>query len=86
MPFGLDRGPAAVGHVGTADQRSFAAIGDTTNLAARLQAEARPGEALVAGSTAAAGSERPRLEPRGRLTVRGRTEAVEVFALTGRAP
>jgi len=75
-----------VGHVGTADQRSFAAIGDTTNLAARLQTEARPGEALVAGTTAAAGSEGAGLEPRGRLTVRGRTESVEVFALTDREP
>ena len=71
---------------GTADQRSFAAIGDTTNLAARLQAEARPGEALVAAPPRRAGSEGRGLEPRGRLTVRGRTEAVEVFALTGRAP
>jgi len=83
---GVATGPAAVGHVGTADQRSFAAIGDTTNLAARLQTEARPGEALVAGTTAAAGSEGAGLEPRGRLTVRGRTESVEVFALTDREP
>jgi class 3 adenylate cyclase len=82
---GVATGPAAVGHVGTEDQRSFAAIGDTTNLAARLQAEARPGEALVAGSTAA-GAEQAGLEPRGRLTVRGRNEEVEVFALRENGP
>ena len=46
---GLATGPAAVGHVGTPEQRSFAAIGDTTNLAARLQAQAEPGEVVVAG-------------------------------------
>ena len=49
---GLATGKAAVGHVGTTEQRSFAAIGDTTNLAARLQALARPGQAVLAGSTA----------------------------------
>ena len=82
---GVATGAAAVGHVGTADQRSFAAIGDTTNLAARLQAEAHPGEALVAGSTAAADTEQSGLEHRGQITVRGRTEAVDVFALSGGA-
>jgi class 3 adenylate cyclase len=78
---GIATGPAAVGHVGTVDQRSFAAIGDTTNLAARLQAEARPGQALVAGSTASRRPDKTGLEPRGRLAVRGRDETVEVFAL-----
>ncbi len=78
---GVATGPAAVGHVGTADQRSFAAIGDTTNVAARLQAEARPGEALIAGSTATRRVDRAPLEPRGRLAVRGRDEPLDVFAL-----
>ena len=45
---GLATGPAAVGHVGTREQRSFAAIGDTTNLAARLQAQAQPGQVVLA--------------------------------------
>jgi class 3 adenylate cyclase len=78
---GLATGPAAVGHVGTEDQRSFAAIGDTTNLAARLQSEARPGEALVAGSTASRSSNPGSLTARGRIAVRGRSEEVDVFAL-----
>ena len=79
--MGLATGPAAVGHVGTEDQRSFAAIGDTTNLAARLQSEARPGEALVAGSTASRASRPETLTARGRIAVKGRSEEVDVFAL-----
>ncbi|HET9244058.1 MAG TPA: adenylate/guanylate cyclase domain-containing protein [Gaiella sp.] len=78
---GVATGPAAVGHVGTADQRSFAAIGDTTNLAARLQAAARPGEALVAESTAGRRRDPGGLEPRGRFEVRGRDQPVEVYGL-----
>ena len=77
---GLATGTAAVGHVGTAEQRSFAAIGDTTNLAARLQGLARPGQAVIAGSTAAR-LDGVRLAPLGTVEVRGRTEPVEIFAL-----
>jgi adenylate cyclase len=86
---GLATGPAAVGHVGTREQRSFAAIGDTTNLAARLQARARPGQLLAAGSTAAL-LQGVMFEPLGTLQVKGRSEAVEVFGLgdvrSGRGP
>jgi adenylate cyclase len=77
---GLATGPAAVGHVGTREQRSFTAIGDTTNLAARLQTSARPGEVVLAGSTAAR-VEGVELEPLGRVQVKGRSEPVEVFGL-----
>jgi adenylate cyclase len=86
---GLATGPAAVGHVGTREQRSFATIGDTTNLAARLQARARPGQLLLAGSTAAL-LQGVRFESLGTLKVKGRGAAVEVFGLgdvrSGRRP
>ena len=77
---GIATGPAAVGHVGTAEQRSFAAIGDTTNLAARLQSLARPGQAVVAASTARRAGN-IRLESLGTVEVKGRSEPVEIFAL-----
>jgi adenylate cyclase len=77
---GLATGKAAVGHVGTAEQRSFAAIGDTTNLAARLQALAHPGQAVLAGSTARRLSD-VAVDPLGTVEVRGRSDPVEVFVL-----
>ena len=77
---GIATGRAAVGHVGTAEQRSFAAIGDTTNLAARLQSLARPGQAVVAASTARRAGN-IRLESLGTVEVKGRSEPVEIFAL-----
>ncbi len=77
---GLATGPAAVGHVGTAEQRSFAAIGDTTNLAARLQAHARPGQVILAAATAER-LEGASLEPLGELQVKGRSEPVEAYRL-----
>jgi adenylate cyclase len=77
---GLATGPAAVGHVGTSEQRSFAAIGDTTNLASRLQTGARPGQIVVAASTAAQLAGVP-LDPLGSVRVKGRAEPVEAFLL-----
>jgi adenylate cyclase len=78
---GLATGPAAVGHVGTDEQRSFAAIGDTTNLAARLQALGRPGQIVVAGSTASRLPDTSILSPAETRIVRGRQAPVETFLL-----
>ena len=41
---GLNTGPAIVGNIGAAEIRNFLAIGDTTNLAARLQTYAPEGQ------------------------------------------
>jgi class 3 adenylate cyclase len=48
---GLNTGPALVGNVGSAELRSFTAIGDTTNLAARLQTYAPPGSVVLGERT-----------------------------------
>ncbi len=46
FPIGVNTGTAVIGTVGATDQRSFAAIGDTTNVAARVQGLAAPGRFL----------------------------------------
>ena len=42
--IGVHAGPAYVGKVGTSEVHDFTALGDTVNTAARLQAEAGPGD------------------------------------------
>jgi class 3 adenylate cyclase len=76
---GLATGPTVVGHVGTSEQRSFAAIGDTTNLAARLQSQASPGEVVVAGSTVSLLRDASGLEPVGPVQVKGRAAPVVAY-------
>lgn len=48
--IGVHTGVASFGEFGRV-HKDFTAIGDTVNLAARLQAAARPGEVLVSGAT-----------------------------------
>jgi adenylate cyclase len=77
---GVNSGPAVIGNVGAAEQRSFTVIGDTTNLAARLQAAAEPGRVVVGALTAAALTNAV-LEPIGPLDLKGKSEPVEAFLL-----
>jgi class 3 adenylate cyclase len=65
------------------EQRSFAAIGDTTNLAARLQASAQPGVVVVGATTRAALGEEAVFEPLQPLELKGKSEPVEAFVLVG---
>jgi class 3 adenylate cyclase len=77
---GVNSGPAVIGNVGAAEQRSFTAIGDTTNLAARLQAVAEPGRVVIGAPTAAALTG-AMLEPLGPLELKGKSEPVEAYRL-----
>jgi class 3 adenylate cyclase len=77
---GIATGPALVGNIGSRDVRNFTAIGDTPNLASRLQTFAEPGSVVIDGRTrdliGAA-----RTPPLGAPALKGRTVPVEVFEL-----
>ena len=78
---GINTGPAIVGNVGTAEQRSFTAIGDTTNLASRLQGHAEPGQVVIGESTFLAVDNGVRVEPLGELQVKGKRDPVSAYVL-----
>jgi class 3 adenylate cyclase len=77
---GVNSGQAAVGSVGASAPQQVA-LGDTTNVAARLQAAAEPGAILVGPLTARRLARRFALEPVGELAVKGREEPIEAFRL-----
>jgi class 3 adenylate cyclase len=79
--IGLNTGRAAIGNVGAGDHRSFAAIGDTTNVAARLQAAATPGRILMSATTRQRLGSNALAVPLGPITLKGKDEPVEVFEL-----
>ena len=80
---GVNTGPALVGNIGSDAMRTFTAIGDTTNVAARLQAAAPGGGVVVGAPTwdALAGGavDGLRATPLGPLRVKGKAEPVTAF-------
>jgi adenylate cyclase len=49
--IGINSGPAVIGNIGSQDRHDFTAIGDTVNLAAWLEANAKPGQILISKET-----------------------------------
>jgi class 3 adenylate cyclase/DNA-binding SARP family transcriptional activator len=83
---GINTGRAAVGSVG-ARNRQTVALGDATNVAARIQSAAESGTIAVGEETARRLAHRFDFEPLGDLTVKGRAEPVRAARLTApRAP
>jgi class 3 adenylate cyclase len=79
---GINSGQTAVGLVGAADPGQVA-VGDATNVAARLQSAAEPGTIAVGEATARRLGQRFQLGPVGAISVKGRDEPVEVWRLLG---
>lgn len=80
---GVNTGPALVGNVGAQQMRNYTAIGDTTNLAARLESLAEPGTVVIGSLTYAQLGPRAQVRSRGTLTVKGRSEPVTCYVLDG---
>jgi adenylate cyclase len=78
---GISTGEEFVGNVGGGGYKDFTALGDVTNVAARLTAQAAPGELLVDGDTyAAVAAAYPNAERR-ELELRGKSVPVETFRI-----
>jgi adenylate cyclase len=77
----VNSGPAIVGNVGAGGHRSFTVIGDTINLAARLQAMARPGEVVVGPTTRQDLGDRAVVVPLGAAELKGRRQPVAAYRL-----
>jgi adenylate cyclase len=78
---GVSTGLAYCGRVGSNARQEYAVVGDSVNLAARLMEAARPGQILVSGTTQKSAAEAFEWEELGPLALKGKTEAVPVFAL-----
>jgi adenylate cyclase len=80
---GVNSGPVSAGSVGGGGRLEFAVIGDPVNVAARVETATRDmGDTVLVTESTKALMEASdiRLEPRGSLPVRGRTEPVNVYA------
>jgi class 3 adenylate cyclase/tetratricopeptide (TPR) repeat protein len=82
MRIGLNSGPVIVGAIGDDLRMDYTAVGDTTNLASRMQTMAQPGTVLLSKNTHRLVKEYFELKPLGKLEVKGKEELQEVFELT----
>ncbi len=82
---GIDSGTLVVAPLGD-DPGGDDAVGDTANVAARLQALAEPGQVLIGGTTARLLPRRLRTVSLGPVSLRGRSAPVEAHRVVGMAP
>jgi len=83
MGIGLNTGPVMAGQVGSEQRVEFAAIGDTTNTAARLEAMTKQSDhdLFISDTTKQALSGEPGLEFVEEMEVRGRSGKVAIWTI-----
>jgi class 3 adenylate cyclase len=81
LGVGIAQGYATLGAIGFEGRQDYAAIGNVTNLAARLCGEARAGQILACRKTMAALDGAFEFEPVGPLSLKGFDKPVPAFAL-----
>jgi class 3 adenylate cyclase len=80
---GINSGPALVGNVGSAELHNFLAIGDTTNVAARLQSFASAGSVVLGQQTYDLVRDRVEVRSLGTPDLKGKSVPMEVRELVG---
>ena len=84
--IGVSAGEAVAGTVGTEDRMEYTVIGDSVNLAARLESNAKPGQILISHRTYERVRDLVDARPLGRIRVKGKEEEVEVYEVLGLTP
>ena len=84
---GIASGPLIAGYTGTQSRATYTCVGDTVNLAARLEAHTKavPHDILVDGATLDGGHDGVTITAVGAVTFRGKSIAVDVHAVARHA-
>lgn len=83
LAIGVSSGEAVVGNIGSESRMEYTAIGEVVNLAARLEAIARPNQILVSPETRRLAGDAFEYRSVGPQKVAGRSEPVELFEVLG---
>ena len=80
---GVHCGSAIVGNLGPSFRKDYTAIGDTVNTAARIESSAKPSQVLISRDVYESLGERITAVSVGKVTLKGKSEPIELFELTG---
>jgi len=80
---GINTGPALVGNIGSAELHNFSALGDTTNVAARLQTYAPEGCVVIGERTHELIRDAADVRSLGEADLKGKSTPTMVFELVG---
>ncbi|MFQ5917825.1 MAG: adenylate/guanylate cyclase domain-containing protein, partial [Candidatus Binatia bacterium] len=86
MRIGLNSGPVIVGSIGDDLRMDYTAVGDTTNLAARIQQTAKPGEVWISREANNIIQDYFQYERVGEIPLKGKAQAQPLYRVVSERP
>ena len=83
--IGVHTGPLVAGNLGGVKRMNYTVIGDTVNVAARLEGVAGAGEIIITQSTRDYLGEIFKLKKKRAVKVKGKTDAIRIYSVTDKA-
>ena len=86
MRIGLNSGPVIVGAIGDDLRMDYTAVGDTTNLAARVEQHTKPGQVFLSLETKNIIRDYFESEAMGEMTLKGKSQPQAIYRLVSEYP